>query len=33
MFDLMRNLWSWDKPYPVNSQLMDAIIDMVNGKK
>ncbi|HZZ28531.1 MAG TPA: helix-turn-helix domain-containing protein [Pirellulales bacterium] len=24
-FDLMRNMWSWDGPYPVNSSIMDSI--------
>lgn len=28
LYDLMRNMWSWDQPYPVNSKLMNGIIDM-----
>ncbi|HTQ39521.1 MAG TPA: helix-turn-helix domain-containing protein [Pirellulales bacterium] len=24
-FDLVRNMWSWDGPYPVNSSIMDSI--------
>jgi hypothetical protein len=27
MYDLVRNMWSWDGPYAVNSSLMDAIIE------
>lgn len=26
MFDLVRNIWSWDNPYPINSALMDSIL-------
>jgi excisionase family DNA binding protein len=26
MYDLMRNMWSWDAPYSVNSWLMDLIL-------
>lgn len=25
-FDLLRNMWSWDKPYDVNSTLMTAVL-------
>jgi hypothetical protein len=25
-FDLMRNMWSWDAPYSVNSSMMDMIL-------
>jgi len=32
MFDMVRNIWSWDQSYPVNSSLMDWIIDMFSGK-
>ncbi|MBN2473039.1 MAG: helix-turn-helix domain-containing protein [Pirellulales bacterium] len=28
MYDLMRNMWSWDTPYTVNSTLMDMILDL-----
>ena len=28
MWDLMRNMWSWDAPYQVNSSMMDSIIAM-----
>ena len=28
MFDLMRNMWSWDGPYSFNSSLMDGIIGL-----
>jgi hypothetical protein len=28
MWDLIRNMWSWDQPYTVNSSLMDSIISM-----
>ncbi len=27
MFDLLRNMWSWDGPYAINSSLMDGIMD------
>jgi excisionase family DNA binding protein len=26
MFDLLRNMWSWNSPYPVNSWLMSSIL-------
>jgi hypothetical protein len=26
LYDLMRNMWSWDQPYGVNSSLMDTIV-------
>ncbi|MBN1911904.1 MAG: helix-turn-helix domain-containing protein [Pirellulales bacterium] len=26
MYDLVRNMWSWNQPYPVNSWLMDMIL-------
>lgn len=26
LYDLMRNMWSWDQPYGVNSWLMDTIV-------
>ena len=26
MYDLLRNMWSWDAPYTVNSTLMDEIL-------
>ncbi len=26
MYDLMRNMWSWNAPYSVNSTIMDAIM-------
>jgi excisionase family DNA binding protein len=26
MYDLARNMWSWDQPYAVNSSLMDAVL-------
>ncbi len=29
MYDMMRNMWSWDQPYPVNSTIMTALIDMI----
>jgi hypothetical protein len=25
-FDLLRNMWSWDGPYAVNSWIMDMIV-------
>jgi hypothetical protein len=28
MFDLMRNMWSWNGPYTFNSAMMDSIIGM-----
>ena len=27
LFDLVRNMWSWDKPYAYNSSLMDALME------
>lgn len=32
MFDLMRNMWSWDGAYNVNSSLMDGILEMMGSK-
>jgi hypothetical protein len=26
VFDLLRNMWSWNGPYPVNSSLMDLVL-------
>jgi hypothetical protein len=26
LYDLMRNIWSWDGPYTVNSSMMDMIL-------
>ena len=31
MYDLVRNMWSWGTPYPVNSSLMDALLSMFEG--
>jgi excisionase family DNA binding protein len=28
MFDLLRNMWSWNNAYPVNSSLMSAILSL-----
>ena len=28
MYDLLRNMWSWEGPYTVNSSLMDAILGL-----
>ena len=28
MFDLMRNIWSWDGPYAVNSSMMNMIVGL-----
>lgn len=28
MCDLMRNMWSWDQPYAVNSKIMDTVLSM-----
>ncbi|HEY4313519.1 MAG TPA: helix-turn-helix domain-containing protein [Pirellulales bacterium] len=28
MYDLMRNMWSWNAPYSVNSTIMDAIMGL-----
>jgi hypothetical protein len=28
MYDLVRNMWSWNGPYPVNSTIMDAIMGL-----
>jgi hypothetical protein len=26
MYDVLRNMWSWDAPYTVSSPMMDTII-------
>lgn len=31
MADLLRNMWSWDSPYSVNSTLMDTILGLFEG--
>lgn len=31
-YDLMRNMWSWDGPYTINSSLMDTIVGLFEGK-
>jgi len=31
-YDLMRNMWSWDGPYTINSSLMDTILGLFEGK-
>jgi len=28
MYDLVRNMWSWNAPYTVNSKIMDAILGL-----
>jgi hypothetical protein len=32
MYDLMRNMWSWENTYEVNSSMMDTIIGWIEGK-
>ncbi|HTU23999.1 MAG TPA: helix-turn-helix domain-containing protein [Pirellulales bacterium] len=32
MFDLLRNMWSWNGAYPVNSSLMDMILSWFENK-
>lgn len=29
MFDLLRNMWSWNQEYSLNSSLMDAIVNLL----
>ena len=31
MFDLLRNMWSWNGPYTVNSSLMDMVLSWFEG--
>lgn len=31
MFDLVRNMWMWDSPYPTSSFLMDNILNLLGG--
>lgn len=31
MFDLVRNMWSWDTPYTLNSSLADTILGIIPG--
>jgi hypothetical protein len=31
MYDLMRNMWSWNAPYSVNSAIMDFIMGLFGG--
>ena len=32
MYDLLRNMWSWDGPYTINSSLMDTILGLFGDK-
>ena len=32
MYDLLRNMWSWDGPYTINSSLMDGILEAFGTK-
>jgi hypothetical protein len=32
MYDNLRNMWSWEGPYSVNSWLMDTIVGLFEGK-
>ena len=32
MYDLLRNMWSWQGTYTVNSSIMDAILSLFGGK-
>ena len=29
MFDILRNMWSWNQEYALNSSIMDAIINLL----
>jgi len=31
-YDLLRNMWSWDGPYAVNSSIMDGVLEMFDKK-
>jgi excisionase family DNA binding protein len=31
-YDLLRNMWSWQGPYAINSSLMDAILSLFGAK-
>jgi hypothetical protein len=33
MYDVLRNMWSWDAPYTVSSPMMDTIIGWFEGGK
>ena len=33
MFDLLRNMWSWDQSYALNSSIMDGLINMIGWPK
>ena len=30
-YDVLRNMWSWDKPYALNSSLIDMICSMLGS--
>jgi len=32
MYDLLRNMWSWDSAGSVTSPLMDTILGLLEGK-
>lgn len=32
MYDLVRNMWSWNGPYKVNSAIMDTILGLFGQK-
>jgi hypothetical protein len=31
MFDLLRNMWSWNEAYSVNSSMMDMVLSWFEG--
>ncbi len=33
MYDLLRNMWSWDAPYEVNSSMMDNVLSWFEGEQ
>jgi hypothetical protein len=32
MYDNLRNMWSWDGAYTVNSSIMDMVVGLFEGK-
>jgi hypothetical protein len=32
MYDNLRNMWSWDSAYSINSSMMDLVVGLFEGK-
>jgi hypothetical protein len=32
MFEMIRNIWSWDSASPASAAIMDALVGIIDGK-